>query len=169
MFLFCKSNCGLSHSNTGPPRTENLQYTLTWHKNSSRHGLKNIQFCRILYENRLRELCFFFANQTVPCHIRTRDPLEQNTIQQQITQTQLPNSLVLLKPVITVKGKNESDPARHKGVLGKWRYGSTLNHCTTWRWVIHFPPRQLYPRGKKKIGTHGTVGWVSPESGSGRY
>jgi hypothetical protein len=36
-------------------------------------------------------------------------------------------------------------PWRH---IGKWKYNSTiLDLSTSWRWVVSFTPRPLYPRG----------------------
>jgi hypothetical protein len=38
---------------------------------------------------------------------------------------------------------------------GEWRYSSTiLDLDNTWRWIVRFTPRQVYPRGKSPHGTH---------------
>jgi hypothetical protein len=38
---------------------------------------------------------------------------------------------------------------RHEGVLGEWMHSSThFDLGITWRWVVSFTPRPLYPKGK---------------------
>ena len=112
VFLFCKSNCALSHSNTGS--------------------------------------------------------LEQNNIPQQITQMQLPASLALPKFVITVKGKDEVDPNAmnaYGGSRGKAPLLTTELHGDEWS----ISRQDSFTPAGKKSGTHWTVGWVGPQSGSGRF
>ena len=48
--------------------------------------------------------------------------------------------------------------------MWKWyRYSSTLNIGTRWRWVVNFTPRPLYPP-EHSTGTHWIRGWVGPRA-----
>jgi hypothetical protein len=42
---------------------------------------------------------------------------------------------------------------------------SILDLDTSWRWVVSFTPRLLYPQGKSPPGTHWIGGWVGPRAG----
>jgi hypothetical protein len=50
--------------------------------------------------------------------------------------------------------------------MGEWMYRSTFFYLgTSWRWVVSFTPRPLYPR-ERAPGTHCIGGWVEdPRAG----
>jgi len=62
-----------------------------------------------MHGTNVKILSLFCKSNSALSHSNT-GPLEQNTIPQQITKMQLPDSLVLLTLVITVNGKDEVDP-----------------------------------------------------------
>jgi hypothetical protein len=69
--------------------------------------------------------------------------------------------------VMDVRRKGKAVAAlRHEGV---WASGCidprSLNLATSWRWVVSFMSRPLYPRGPPPPTTHWIGGWVGPRTG----
>jgi hypothetical protein len=74
------------------------------------------------------------------------------------------SSLDFITIIISGEVKLSNWALYHEGV---WRNGYIdpyfLDLGTTWRWVVSFTPRSLYPRGKSP-STHWIGGWMGPRA-----